>query len=585
MWTQNYDPLGNACLSTLVAAFPALVLFAAIAVFKMRIHRAALLGLALALIVAVGVYKMPAGVAAASSLFGVAFGLFPISWLLLNVIFIYQLTVKRGLFDVLRQSLASVAPDPRIQVILIAFGLGAFLEAMAGFGSPVAICAAILIQLGFKPLHATGLALIANTAPVAFGGLGLPITTLEQVTGIDVKLLSAMTGRQLVLFAAVIPFWVVAAFSGWRGLRGVWPAALTAGLAFAIPEYLVSNYHGPWLVGTASGICAIVALIGLLRFWQPKVAWGFDGEGNPGPIVAPSETNFAEQKAPRKPGPPTTGGGDAVTATAPRVGAPAAAVIASDKKTVFLSWLPWIILTTFILLWGMPPIMNALDRMASLKIQAPYLHQMVQRIPPVALPNAKPESAIFKLNLLSSTGTGVFFAAIVAGLAMGFSLRQLAANYFRTFWSIRLSLLTIATMLALGNVTKFSGTDATLGLALAHTGSLYPFFGTLLGWLGVAMTGSDTSANVLFGSLQKITAHQLGISPVLMASANSSGGVMGKMMAAQSIVIASTATNWYGHEGRILKFVFFHSLALVTLMGILVYLQAYIAPFTQMVPK
>ena len=558
MWTQNYDPLGNACLSTLVAAFPALVLFAAIAMFKMRIHLAALLGLALALIVAVGVYKMPVGVAAASSLFGVAFGLFPISWLLLNVIFIYQLTVKRGLFDVLRQSLASVAPDPRIQVILIAFGFGAFLEAMAGFGAPVAICAAILIQLGFKPLHATGLALIANTAPVAFGGLGLPITTLEQVTGIDVKLLSAMTGRQLVMFAAVIPFWVVAAFSGWRGLRGVWPAALTAGLAFAIPEYLVSNYHGPWLVGTASGICSIVALIVLLRFWQPKVAWSFDRDGNPGPVA-----NFR--------------GPDSEEDVAPQVG--------SDKKTVFLSWLPWIILTTFILLWGMPPVMDALDKTASMKIPAPCLHQMVQRIPPVALPNAKPEPAIFKLNLLSSTGTGVFFAAIVAGLAMGFSPRQLAANYFRTFWSIRLSLLTIATMLALGNVTKFSGTDATLGLALAHTGSLYPFFGTLLGWLGVAMTGSDTSANVLFGSLQKITAHQLGISPVLMCSANSSGGVMGKMMAAQSIVIASTATNWYGHESRILKFVFLHSLALVTLMGILVYLQAYVAPFTHMVPK
>jgi lactate permease len=576
MWIQNYDPFRNAVLSTAVAAFPAAVLFACIALFRVRIHIAALLALVLALFVSIFVFKMPTVTAGASCIFGAGFGLFPISWLLLNVIFIHQLTVKCGLFDVLRQSLSSVAPDPRIQVILIAFGFGSFLEAVAGFGSPVAICAAILIQLGFKPLHATGLALIANTAPVAFGGLGLPITTLEQVTGIGVKVLAVMTGRQLVFFAAIIPFWVVLAFSGWRGLRGVWPAALTAGLAFAIPEYLVSNFHGPWLVGIVSGLSTIIALIVLLRFWQPKVAWRFDKEGNIGPLSGSGRPEAEEPESGYGPGE-----GPAISAVA----SPSPEAIARDKKSVLLSWLPWIILTLFILMWGMPPIMYRLDKMATFKVQAPYLHHMVQRVPPVALPNAKPESAIFNLNLLSSTGTGVFFAAIVAGLIMGFSPRQLFGNYFRTLWSIRLSLLTIALMLALGNVTKYSGTDATLGLALAHTGSFYPFFGTLLGWLGVAMTGSDTSANVLFGSLQKITANQLGISPVLMASANSAGGVMGKMMAAQSIVIASTATNWYGHEGRILKFVFLHSLALVVLMGILVYLQAYVVPFTYMVPK
>ena len=580
MWIQNYDPFHNAAVSTVAAAFPALVLFTCIAVFKMRIHLAALLGLALALIVAVLGFKMPPVTAGASCLFGVGFGLFPISWLLINVIFIHQLTVKCGLFDVLRQSLASVAPDPRIQVILIAFGFGAF-QAMAGFGSPVAICAAILIQLGFKPLHATGLALIANTAPVAFGGLGLPITTLEQVTGLDVKLLAAMTGRQLVFFAAIIPFWVVAAFSGWRGLKGVWPATLTAGLAFAIPEYLVSNYHGPWLVGTISGICSILALIILLRFWQPKVEWRFDAHGNAGPMTNSNQSASASLATCDE----DDEGDPAAVLTPASIEGPAPAVIARDKKSVLIAWLPWIILTVFILIWGMPPVMNALDKVCSIKIEAPYLHHMVQRVPPIVLPNSKPESAVFKLNILSATGTGVFLAALVAGLVIGFSPRQLVANYFRTLWSIRLSLLTIALMLALGNVTKYSGTDATLGLALAHTGKLYPFFGTFLGWLGVALTGSDTSSNVLFGSLQKITAGQLGLSPVLMASANSAGGVMGKMMAAQSIVIASTATNWYGHEARILKFVFLHSLALVTLMAILVYLQAYVAPFTSMVPK
>jgi lactate permease len=582
MWVQNYNPCRNSVLSTFTAAFPAIALFTSIAVFRIRIHLAALLALTLALIVSVGIYRMPASIAGASCLFGVAFGLFPISWLLLNVIFIHQLTVKCGLFDVLRQSLSSVAPDPRIQVILIAFGFGSFLEAVAGFGAPVAICAAILIQLGFKPLHATGLALIANTAPVAFGGLGLPITTLEQVTGISVKLLAAMTGRQLVCFAAIIPCWVVVAFAGWRGLRGVWPAAVTAGVAFAIPEYLISNFHGPWLVGTVSGLSTIISLVVLLRFWKPKVPWRFDAEGNPGPVTEiPKPAPHGHPDTPHLSGEPKTIATLAVT----EVSDPVPESPQPNQPSVFRAWLPWMVLTAFILIWGMPPVMNALDKIASPAIPAPYLHHMVQRVPPVVPANAKPEPAIFKLNFLSSIGTGVFFSAIIGGLLMGFSIPQLAANYLRTLWSIRLSLLTIATMLALGNVTKYSGTDATLGLALAHTGTFYPFFGTLLGWFGVAMTGSDTSSNVLFGSLQKITANQLGINPVLMTSANSAGGVMGKMLAAQSIVIASTATNWYGHEARIIKFVFLHSLALVTLMGILVYLQAYIPPFIYMVPK
>ena len=582
MWTQNYNPCGNASISTLVAAFPAVVLFTSIAVLRIRVHFAALLSLTLALIISTCVFKMPPGMAGASCLFGVAFGLFPISWLLLNVIFIHQLTVKCGLFDILRQSLSAVAPDPRIQVILIAFGFGSFLEAVAGFGAPVAICAAILIQLGFKPLHATGLALIANTAPVAFGGLGLPITTLEQVTGISVKLLAMMTGRQLVMFAAVIPCWVVVAFSGWRGLRGVWPATLTAGLAFAIPEYLISNFHGPWLVGTISGLSTIISLVVLLRFWKPAVEWRFDAEGNPMPISdLPKSPPHGHPDLPHAPEDPKT----IATLAVQEVSESHPPSSEKEKPSVFQAWLPWIILTIFILIWGMPPVMNALDKIASPAIPAPYLHHMVQRVPPVVLPNAKPESAIYKFNYLSSIGTGVFLSAIIGGLLMGFSPLQLFTNYFRTLWSIRLSLFTIATMLALGNLTKYSGTDATLGLALAHTGRFYPFFGTLLGWFGVAMTGSDTSSNVLFGSLQKITANQLHINPVLMTSANSAGGVMGKMLAAQSIVIASTATNWYGHEARIIKFVFLHSLALVTLMGILVYLQAYVAPFIYMVPK
>ena len=546
MWQQPYDPLGNPLLSTLVAALPVGVLLLSIALLRVRIHLAALGALLAALALAVGIYRMPVDAAVAAGLFGTAFGFFPIGWIILNVIFLYQLTVERKLFVVLRDSLAGVAPDPRVQLILIAFAFGAFLEGMAGFGAPVAITAAILIQLGFKPLHASGLALLANTAPVAFGSLGIPITTLEQVTGLDAHLVSAMVGRQLPFFSLLIPCWIVAAFSGWRGLWGVWPAALTAGVAFAVPQYLVSNLHGPWLVDIIAGASAITALVALSRFWQPATRWRFDD--------APA-------------------------------GEVAAAPAKHSRRQVMLAWLPWCILTAFILCWGLPQTKAALDRIAAPKLPVPHLHEVVQRMPPVAPAGAKPEAAVFNVNLLSATGTGILAAAIVAGLAMGFSPRELAQVYGRTIWRVRYSLFTIAAMLALGNVTKYSGADATLGLALARTGVAYPFFGTLLGWLGVALTGSDTASNVLFGSLQQISAQQLGLSPILMGAANSSGGVMGKMVDAQSIVVASTATNWYGHEGAILRYVFWHSLALAALMGLLVTLQAYVAPFTAMVPR
>jgi len=560
-WAQHYDPLGNAFLSTLVAALPVVVLLGAIAFLRIRIHFAALVGLGVALAIALFAYRMPPATAGATTLYGAAFGLFPIGWIILNIIFLYQLTVRRGLFAALRDSLATVAPDPRIQVILIAFSFGAFIEGISGFGTPVAITGAILIQLGFKPLHASGLALIANTAPVAFGSLGIPITTLEQVTGLDARQVSAMVGRQLPFFSVLVPFWVVAAFAGWRGMLGVWPAALTAGVAFAVPQFLVSNFHGPWLVDMISGACSIAATVVLLRCWQPKAQWQPNSPNDTGSAGAKPAASAVETTSP-------TTDGDAANENRPKV---------------FQAWLPWIILTAFILCWGLPQTKKSLDQIAAPNFAVPHLHQVVQRVPPVAPPNAKPEAAEFKFNVLSATGTGILLAAIVAGFAMGFSPREMMRTYAQTIGRVRYSLLTIAGMLALGNVTKYSGTDATLGLAMAKTGVLYPFFGTLLGWLGVALTGSDTSSNVLFGSLQKITAEQTGISPILMGAANSSGGVMGKMIDAQSIVAASTATNWYGHEGDILRYVFSHSLALATLMGILVFLQAYVFPFSQMV--
>jgi lactate permease len=340
-------------------------------------------------------------------------------------------------------------------------------------------------------------------------------------------------------------------------MMGVWPAALTAGVAFAIPQFLISNFHGPWLVDIISGICSITATVGLLRFWKPKTLWRLT-DGNPSAVQQISE--------------PVT------IATAPTIPS-------CDRRAIFLAWLPWGILTLFLLVWGTPQFKAALDKLVPLRVTTPGLHDVVLRVPPVALPNAKPEAAVFKLNLASATGTGILCAAIVAGLIMGVRPRDLWRCYIQCVWRVRFSLITIAAMLALGNVTKYSGTDATLGLALAHTGNWYPFFGTLLGWLGVALTGSDTASNVLFGSLQKITAEQAGVSPILMAAANSSGGVMGKMVDAQSIVVASTATNWFGHESSILRFVFIHSLVLAALIGILVSLQAYVFPFTSMVVK
>jgi len=503
-----------------------------------------------ALLVAVAVYGMPLEIAAATTAFGGAYGLFPIGWIILNLIFLYQLTVEKGLFAIIREHLASIAPDPRIQVVLIAFSFGAFFEGAAGFGTPVAITAAILIQLGFRPLAACGLSLIANTAPVAFGALGTPIIALSAVTGLDLQSLSAMVGRQLPFFSLIVPFWVVWAMAGFRGMMGVWPVALTAGVSFAIPQFLVSNYHGPWLVDIVASISSIVAVIVLLRFWQPAKRWKLPEH---------------QAAAAAEPLPGTVSG-----------------------KGMLRAWAPWMLLTIFIFIWGLPAVKNALNHISAPEFEVAYLHHQVSRTPPIApVPapgqSVKPEDAIFKLNWLSATGSGILIAALIAGLVIGYSLKEMLRIYLQTLWRVRFSLITISAMLALGYVTKYSGADATLGLALAKTGTLYPFFGTMLGWLGVALTGSDTASNVLFGSLQTITAKQTNISPVLMAAANSSGGVMGKMVDAQSIVVASTATNWYGHEGDILRYVFFHSIILAALVGLLVYLQAYVLPFSQMV--
>jgi lactate permease len=541
VWQQHYDPFHNVALSALVAALPVVVLLAAISLFRIRIHFAALVALALAFLIAVLAYGMPLSAATAAAGYGALYGLLPIGWIILNLIFLYQLTVEKGLFTVLRGSLGTIAPDPRIQVILIAFCFGAFFEGAAGFGTPVAITAAILMQLGFSPLQASGLSLIANTAPVAFGALGTPVIALSGVTALDVKTLSAMIGRQLPIFSLIVPFWVVCAMSGLRGMLQVWPAALTAGLAFAVPQFLISNLHGPWLVDIVASVCSMVAVVLLLRIWRPK------------------SINAASAQP----------------------------LFKTEPDQLRRAWLPWVILTVAIFVWGIPQVKTFLHTLpgANPQIAVPALHNVVARGAEVAGSNANPEKAVFAFDWLAATGTGILVAAIISGIVMGYKVSELWKIYRATIFRVRHSLATIAAMLALGFLTRYSGTDATLGLALAKTGALYPFFGTLLGWLGVALTGSDTASNVLFGNLQTITAKQAGISPILMAAANSSGGVMGKMVDAQSIVVASTATNWYGQEGKILRFVFVHSLVLAALVGLLVFLQAYVRPFIEMVPK
>jgi lactate permease len=547
MWTQTYDPVGNAALSTILAAIPVVVLLSAIAFFRLRADLAALVGLASSLAVAILAFGMPAKTAAAAAAYGAAYGLLPIGWIILNVIFLYRLTSARGEFTILKDSIAALTPDRRLQLLLVAFGLGAFFEGAAGFGTPVAVTGAMLIGLGFSPLAASGLSLIANTAPVAFGALGTPVVTLASVTGLDLFELSGMVGRQLPLFSIVVPFWLVCAFAGWRGMLGVWPAIAVTGLAFAIPQYLISNFHGPWLVDIVAAMISIGALALLLRFWRPATPW----------LATERHT--------------------------PAASARAAPPVAYTRAQVFRAWAPWIILSVFVFLWGIPQVKARLDGVFALKLPVPGLHQLVQKMPPVALePTA--EAALFSFNPLSATGSGILLAALVSGLVLGHPVRELVRMYGSTLAVTRHSLLTIAAMLALGFVTRYSGADATMGLAFARTGALYPLFGTLLGWLGVALTGSDTSSNVLFGGLQKVTAQQLSLDPVLMAAANSSGGVMGKMIDAQSIVVASTATRWYGHEGEILRYVFWHSLALALLVGLLVLGQAYVWPLTLLAP-
>ena len=533
VWTQIYAPVANSILvSALVAAIPIILLLGALAFFHIKAHWAAVLGLVSAWAVAVFVYGMPAGMATMSAVNGALFGLLPIGWIILNAIFVYDITVKTGKFEVVKDTIAGIAADRRIQVLLIGFAFGAFIEGAAGFGTPVAISAAMLIGLGFKPLAAAGLALIGNTAPVAYGALGTPIITLAKVTGLNEMALSSMVGRQLPFFSVIVPFWLVWAMSGFKGMIEVWPACLVAGLFFAIPQFVVSNFFGPSLVDIVAAIVSIGAMYVLLKFWQPKKIWRFEEERETAHAVI-KKHSFGE---------------------------------------AFMAWMPWIVLTVLVFIWGLPSVKTWLNGIFAPSFEMSGLHNLVQKIPPVA---KKPslEAAKYTFNLLSATGTGLLITGLISGLWLGMGFGALVKTYLGTLHRIRFSLMTIAAMLALGYVTKFSGSDSTMGLAFASTGALFPFFSPMLGWLGVALTGSDTSSNVLFGNLQVVSAEKLGMSPILAAASNSSGGVMGKMIDAQSIVVAAVATGEHGKEGEILRYVFWHSLVLACLVGVLVFLQ------------
>ena len=585
-WIQVYDPLASPWLSTAAAAFPIVLLLAALAVFEWRAHLAALAGLVSALAVSVLVYGMPLPAATATALYGAAYGFLPIGWIILNAVFLYSLTVHTGQFEIVKSSVGRLSKDRRIQALLVAFSFGAFIEGAAGFGTPVAICSALLIGLGFTPLYAAGLSLIANTAPVAFGAIGTPILTLAAVTGIPAHTLGMMAGRQLPFVSLLVPAWLVVTMSGWAGLRGVWPAVLVCGGTFALVQYAWSNFVGPELVDIVGGLVSIAALAWFARVWQPREVWDFPGSG-------------------------IRNAGSGLRGAAP---ARDALIATPAPSAVLRAWVPWLFLSLAVILWGLAPVKAFLNggprglamyqagerpyvsRALAPSWNVPLLHRTVFRDYPVvpvavdrariqdqAYRNERAEAAVFTFNWLSATGTAILLAAIATALFLRISFSEFLKVAGMTARRMRASLATIMLMLAVGFVTRYGGTDATLGLAFTKTGMLYPFFAALLGWLGVALTGSDTSSNVLFGSLQKITAEQLGFNPVLIVTANSTGGVMGKMIDAQSIVVATASTGQVGQEGRILRFVFWHSVALVVIMGIIVMLQAYVFPW--MIPS
>jgi lactate permease len=556
-WTQVYDPFGYWWLSTLVAAMPVVVLLGLLAVFRVKPHWAAIAGAATALLAASLVFHMPWLLSTSSLLYGAGFGLLKIAWIVVAAVFLYDISVHTGQFEIMRQSVAAITPDRRLQALLVAFSFGAVIEGAAGFGAPVAIAGAFMIGLGFKPFQAAALNLIANTAPVAWGAIGTPVHTLAAVSGLPEADLNAMIGRILPITAIIVPFWLVRAMVGWRETFEVLPAILVVGVSFGATQFVWSNFIDSNLVDIAGGLISLVSAVIFLRFWQPRRIWRFDDDPE-----AASKAAIADDPQ-----------------TQNELHSPE---FAATCWRVARAWTPFVILAVFVLLWGSPSIKTKLNKVSTPAFDrggwdVPMLHLAVTRAAPV-VSKPEPEKAKFDFNWLSATGTACFIAAILAGSLLGITPVELGRIFWRTLVRMRFAVLAISFMLGLGFVTRYSGMDAVLGLAFTRTGWLFPFFGTFLGWLGVALTGSDTSSNALFGGLQRITAEQLHLSPVLMCAANSAGGVMGKMVDAQSIVVATAATNQVGNEGLLFRFVFWHSIALASIVGIIVMAYAYLFP-------
>jgi lactate permease len=543
-WTQIYNPMGSIGLSALMAAIPVIIIFYLLAIRRSPGQIAGGAAVISAVLVAIFVYKMPVGLALTATGMGALYGVFPIFWIIITAIFIYNMTVETGQFDVVKNSIATITDDRRLQALLIAFAFGAFLEGAAGFGTPVAISAGMLVGLGFNPLYAAGLCLIANTAPVAFGGIGIPIIVAGQVTGLDTMKISAMVGRQLPFLSVIIPIWLIVLMSGWKAAMEVLPACLVAGVSFAGVQYLSSNFLGPELPDILSSLAAIVSLAIFLRIWKPAKIWRFPGEQTTSAAVA------------------------AKNAAGLTFG------------SVLKAWSPFIILTVMVILWGIKPIAAALDAV-SLKWLVPGLDKVITQVAPIA---KQPTllAALYKINYLSAAGTALFIASIISAAVLGVGPGRFVSLFVKTFKQLTKPLITIPCVLGLAYVMNYSGMSSTLGLFLAGTGSFFPFFSPFLGWLGVFLTGSDTSANALFGNLQSVTAQQVGMDPILAVAANSSGGVTGKMISPQSIAVATAATGLVGKEGDLFNFTVLHSIVLAVIVGIMTYAQAYL--LTWMIP-
>jgi lactate permease len=560
IWTQVYDPAGHWWLSTLIAALPIVVLLGLLAGFRVRAHLCAIAGAVTAVIVAIIAFKMPAILAVSSFLYGAAFGLLKIVWIVIAAVFLYNISVETGQFEIMKRSVAAITPDRRLQLLLVAFCFGAFIEGCAGFGAPVAIAGAFMIGLGFKPFQAAVLNLIANTSPVAWGAIGTPVHTLAAVTSLNESDLNAMIGRILPVTALIVPVWLVMTMVSWKETLEVMPAILVVGGSFAATQWFWANRMDSNLVDISAAIVSLLVTLLFLRVWRPKNIWRFADEKGIHELQIPQEASPARTYSARQ---------------------------------IARAWMPFAILSIFVLCWGLPSIKTALNQATTPSFKVvladgkprpgppgwdwPYLHGKVSRTTPV-VPKPTPEAARFDLNWLTATGTGCFLAAIVAGLLLGLGFGRIFAIFDKTLVRLRFAIIAMTCMLGIGYVTRYSGMDAVLGLAFTRTGWLFPFFGTYIGWLGVALTGSDTSSNALFGSLQKITAQQLNLSPILMCATNSAGGVMGKMIDAQSICIATAATNQVGNEGSIFRFLFWHSVALAAIVGVIVMIYAYVLP-------